>query len=287
MKHGTNGAAVITLDAATQKIMGLQTAPLAPATLPRQVKGFGRVLDPAPLAALAGDLATALAANAASQAELRRLKTLATQQNASERAVQAAEAVAVRDQTQVEAVRLKLLTSWGPAIARRQDLSGFVQTLGAQSSALIEIDLPAGQPLEGAPTSALLIPSASEDKPIQARYLGRAPAVDPQMQSRGYLFLVEPNESQLAPGAQVSALLELAGEPQSGASLPRPSIIRFNGAAWVYLQTSETSFERVEVKLEFPLAEGWFVPAGFGAAGKVVIAGAQQLLSEELKSQGE
>jgi len=42
----------------------------------------------------------------------------------------------------------------------------------------------------------------------------------------------------------------------------------------------------VEVALDRPLEDGWFVGSGLKADAKVVTPGAQQLLSEELKGQG-
>jgi len=40
VKHGTNGEVIITLDAPTQKLMGLETAPLAAATLPPELRAY-------------------------------------------------------------------------------------------------------------------------------------------------------------------------------------------------------------------------------------------------------
>jgi hypothetical protein len=286
VKHGTNGEVIITLDASTQKIMGLQTAPLASAQLSPQVKGYGRVLDVSSLASLVAELATDQAASAASQAELQRLKTLAAQNNASERVLQTAEAAAVRDRTQAESARLKLLANWGSAIAARQDLPAFVQSLGSLASALVEIDLPAGESLKAVPTGARLVTLADQTKPTEARFVGPAPVVDPQMQGRGLLFLVDPNSAHLAPGTAVTAFLSLPGEAQSGIALPRHAVVRFNGTTWVYVQTAGETFERVEVTLDQPLDNAWFVPAGLKPQDKVVTVGAQQLLSEELKGQG-
>ena len=56
-----------------------------------------------------------------------------------------------------------------------------------------------------------------------------------------------------------------------------------NGATWIYLQTSEEKFQRTELALERPVEAGWFVRQGLKPEEKVVTAGAQQLLSEELK----
>jgi hypothetical protein len=46
------------------------------------------------------------------------------------------------------------------------------------------------------------------------------------------------------------------------------------------------AFTRTEVALEHPTAAGWFVTRGVTAAQPVVVAGAQQLLSFEIKSAG-
>lgn len=285
VKHGTNGEVVITLDAATQKVMGLQAAALSPAQLKPEVKAYGRVLDASPLVSLAAELTVAQAASEASQAELGRLKTLAGQNNASERALQTAEATATRDRAQVESARLRLLSGWGSTIAARRDLPAFVQSLGSLASVLVELDLPAGEAAQTTPTSARLLTLADDGKPIAAQLIGPATTVDAQMQGKGFLFLVTPNASRLAPGAAVTGFLSLPGEAQSGVVVPREAVIRFNGTTWIYVQTGDDTFQRTEVALDRPLENGWFIAAGLKPQDKVVIVGAQQLLSEELKGQ--
>src|SRR5208283_1891518 len=73
LKHGTNGEVIITLDAATQKVMGLQTTPLEAARLSLELKGYGHVLDISPLASMVAELSASRASSQASQAELKRL----------------------------------------------------------------------------------------------------------------------------------------------------------------------------------------------------------------------
>jgi hypothetical protein len=283
--RGTNGEITITLDLATQKLMGLETTPVSAAQLSPEVKGYGRVLDISPLASQVAELAGARAVSQASQAELERLKTLAAQSNASQRALQAGEAAAVRDQAQAESARLRLLAAWGSAIAERQDLPELVQRLGSLSSALVEIDLPPDQPMNGTPTGARLVALADESAVAEGLWLGSAPAVDPQLQGRGFLFLVATNSPRLAPGAALTGYLSWPGEALAGVAVPREAIIRFNGAAWVYRQNAEQTFERVETALESPLANGWFVRGALKPGDKLVTGGAQQLLSEELKGE--
>jgi hypothetical protein len=285
VKHGTNGEVIVTVEVKVQQTIGLQTAALASAQLNPEIKTYGRVLDVSPLASLVAELMTAEAAGEASQAELKRLKTLAAQSNASERALQSAQAAAVHDQAQIQSIRLRLLASWGGAISQRSDLPDFVQSLGSLASALVQLEVPAGEVLSSSPTGARIFTLSAETNDIAAELVGLAPVADPQMQGKGFLFLVSPNTLPLVPGASVTGFLSLPGQPRSGVLLPRNAVVRFNGATWVYLQTSEETFQRNEVTLDEPLENGWFVSTGLKPQDKVVIVGGQQLLSEELKGQ--
>lgn len=287
VKHGTNGEVIVTVEAPTQKTMGLATVALEAAELAPEIKAYGTVLDVAPLAALVAELNTASAASAASEAELKRLQSLAAQDNASQRALQAAQAVAVRDQAQVESVRLRLVAGWGKAIAEQQDLARFIRSIASLSNVVAQLDVPAGQMLSAAPTGARLFTLADQTKPVPALLLGLAPVVDPQMQGRGFLVLVAPNTLHLAPGAALTGSLTLPGEPQKGVALPDSALVRYNGTTWVYLQTGDTTFARTEVRLEQPLEHGWFVSTRVKPGDKVVTVGAQELLSEELNTAGE
>ena len=285
VKRGTNGEVIITLDSETQKVMGLQTAPLSAASLSPETNGYGHVLDPAPLSSLVAELVSARATTEASQKELERLKVLAAQNNASVRSVQTAEAASLRDQVSVELARQHLLTAWGKAIADRADLLALVQSLAAAEFALVRIDLPAGDVLKAQPAGARLFALADESSLVAAEYVGPAPAVDTQMQGQGFLFLAKSGQSRFAPGAAVTGFLQLPGATQLGVVLPRNALVRFNGATWVYLQTANDTFQRTEAILERSLDAGWFVREGLKAGDKVVVVGAQQLLSEELKGQ--
>jgi hypothetical protein len=281
--RSTNGEVIIKVDAETQKLMGLKTAPLEAAQLGKEVKGFGRALDPSPLASLVAEVATARTANTASQAELERVKTLAGQDNASARTLQAAEAAAARDRTQAESAQLRLLANWGGSIAEQQDLPALVQSLGKLEAVLVQLNVHPDEALKEMPSAARLMTAASETNLVEAKFLGLAPAADPQVQGQGFLFLVRPNPSHLVPGTSLAGLISIPGEKEAGIALPREAIVRYNGAAWVYVQTSADEFRRTEVNLEKPLPQGWFLHEGLKPEDKVVVTGAQQLLSEELK----
>lgn len=280
---GTNGEVTVTFDAAMQQRIGLRVEALTAMSLPPEVKGFGRVLDPAPLVALLADLAPAEVAAEASRKEFERLKTLRAQDNTSERALQVGEAAALRDKLLAESLRAKLALGWGKTIAGSDKLPELAQALATMQTTLVRVDLPAGEALPGKPTGAQLVPLAADAKPIAAEFISAATSTDPQLQGQGFLFLVR-GESP-APGAALAARIQTDGAPMSGLLIPADAIVRHENKAWAYVQTAADKFNRREALLGRTSGEDFFVTNGFTAGEKVVTAGAQLLLSEELKGQ--
>ena len=281
----TNGNAVVHLSKQIQGNQGiLVKSPVAFQLSPEQ-KGYGRVLDPAPLAALVTELAAAQAAYTASSTERARLQTLEGQGNASTRALQTADAAALRDRLAIQSARERLTLSWGKAVADLKELPAFAQALTSLEAALVRIDLPVGETMKESPAGARIATLSGPSS--EAEYLEPAPSVDPQMQGRGSIFLLKPNSLRLTPGESVVGYLKLPGEPVAGVIIPREAVVRTEGAGWVYvLNAAGDAFTRVEVHLDRPTAAGWFVAKGVTAGDFVVVTGAQQLLSIELKGAG-
>ncbi|HZL79499.1 MAG TPA: hypothetical protein VFC17_11660 [Candidatus Limnocylindrales bacterium] len=285
VRLGTNGEAILTLDAETQKRIALRVEPVSPARMDPELKGYGRVLDPAPLASLAADLDSARTALAASQKEFERLKSLNEQKNASDRALQVAEVTTRREQIQTEALHAQLVLTWGKAIAEQPDLTAFVHSLISLGSVVVRIDLPAGEVLSAVPVSARVFTSNAESNAISAEFLGPAPNIDPQTQGQGLLFFVKTNPTRLVPGTAVEGYLRLPGENLNGFIIPDSAVVRFADQGWIYLQTGQETFTRQKISLDHPQESGWFVQEGINTNARVVVSGAQALLSEEQKYQ--
>lgn len=282
--HDANGRVVININDETQGNMGLIVAHPEAIQMTPVLKGYGRVLDPAPLAALLIELASAQAAFTASSNELVRLKTLEGQGNASTRALQTAEAAALRDQIAIRSARDRLVLSLGTAIASQNDLPAFLQSLISQNVFVVRIDLPAGENLQSSPGGARIVTLSGNS--AEADFLGPAPNVDPQTQSRGFLFQIKSNSLRLSSGEAVTGYLKVQGEPQAGVIIPRAAVIRADGAGWVYRQNSSgEAYTRIEIALNQPTEAGWFVTKNVTPNDYVVVTGAQQLLSEERKGQ--
>lgn len=304
VQHEAGGQIAVKLDQETQSRIGLKTVALAAAQAPAEVRGFGRVLDPAPLAALVAEGASAQAALQASTKEYDRVKTLFAQdRNASARALETAEAAMNKDRIAVESVRLRLLAGWGQEVAGQADLPAFVASLAARQAALVRVDVPLGEHPKAPPTAVQIASMATPDERIDAQILGPAPSTDPQSQTEGYLVLVgaspraRPDEGQTqggqtqgsapTPGAALIAYLIVPGPARAGVIVPREAVLRHEGETFVYRQTDAETFQRQAVALERPDGAGWFsADQGLKAQEKVVVVGAQQLLSEELKGQG-
>ena len=285
VSHNASGETILTMDEETEKLLALKLVPLAAMQLEPEIKGYGRVLDSAPLSSLVAELVSARATAEASQKDSERLKVLSAQNNASDRALQTTEAAAQRDRALTDSARQRLLVAWGGALAERADLAALVQSLATGENALVRIDLLAGDLLKSPPLGARLFALSDENNAVEAELLGVAPAMDAQTQGQGFLFLVKSRQPGFVAGAALLGYLKIAGEAQNGVMIPRSAVVRFGGRPWIYLQTDAHTFLRREISLESPLAEGWFAAQGMKPGDRVVVGGAQMLLSEEQKYQ--
>jgi hypothetical protein len=281
--HESHDVGVVTLDEAAQKRLGLVLARPSGAQLRSELKGYGRVLDPAPLSSLMNEWATAQAASIASSNEWVRLRALAAQQNASERALQTAQAASLRDALAVQSAKDRLVLRWGRGVAEQADLLAFVQSLTMQTTALVRIDLPVGESLAAPPQNTRIYTLAGRE--WDADFLGTSSHVDPQTLGRGAIVVIKSDGTGLMAGEPVLGRLELPSEPIPAALVPSQAVLRVEGRTWVYrVGDGQTNFVRTEIALDHPRAGGWCVTNGVSTNDLLVLTGAQALLSEELKA---
>jgi hypothetical protein len=280
VERGPEGV-TIRLDAATRERIGLQVAPLAAIELPDVVRGFGRLLEPGALAAPVDEREAARAAFEAADREYRRIQTLQRgNSNASQRDLEVARAAFERDRAAFRAAEARLVSVWGREAEERRDLSVLVQSLVARESAVARIDLPLGAVLSSRPTGGRVAALVDAARPVEATLLGTAPDTDPTTQGRGFLLLIE--QPPWPPGTALTGWLAVPGPPQAGVDVPGAALLRHAGRSFLYVQTADDTFARRVVRLERPTTDGWFVASGIAAGERVVVTGAQQLLSAEL-----
>ena len=292
-KKGEPEAFTVKLEKGKWKALALEMAEPEKAELKPQRVAHGRVLDPTPLVTLDGELAAAEAALAASRAEYDRTQALMKSgEGMSRKIVETAEAQFRGDEIKADGLRRKAQIEWGATFsaldaAKRRE---FVEQLVRGESALVRVDLLAGDALAEMPASARFAVLGREEEPISASTIAPAADTDAKTQAQGFLLRVDRPKFALRPGMAVTAWLALPAEARHGFAVPRSAVLRHDGRAWVFIQAEEEKFVRKPVSLVAPLdgEKGWFVAEGgaIKADDLIVEVGAQALLSEELKAQG-
>ena len=280
LKHGPNGETIIALDAETQARIGVKTETPVSLQWQPEVKGYGTVIDPATLSAAVADLESARTAAEASGKEYDRLKSLAAQDNVSVRALEAVEATATHDRTAFKATLAKFALDWGQSLADGVAREKILSEMTQAGAALVRIDLPPGETLSSPPVSARIVALTDEAKPVVGTLCSATSGVNPQTQSQSFFFLVK--DQPLTLGAAVTGFLNISGEPVNGVVVPADAVLRYEGKGWIYVQTGTNDFTRTEILLDRPAENGWFVSGTLTAASRVVVVGAQTVLSAEL-----
>ena len=288
-----NGQSLLTLDSPTQNRLGLEVAALA-ATVAR-----GQATLPAVVVSVQ-DLAASRNSYIAAQTQVQkahvaadvarkaytRLKTLFEEdQNISEKSLQSAEATLEANEADVRSGEQQLTLQesvarqeWGSVVAEwTVEGSPELQRILDQSDVLVQMTMPTG-PTYGTPkTISLEIPGGAR---TQAKLISTFPRVDPRIQGRSFLYLAHAQPG-LIPGVNLLAHLSV-GSLMRGLIVPMSAVVWSEGKAWVYQQTAADHFTRRAVPTDVPVERGFFVAEGFSPGDKVVIQGAQALLSEEL-----
>jgi hypothetical protein len=146
---------------------------------------------------------------------------------------------------------------------------------------LAKAALPAGGAAPTAAGTARILPLGREPQVLKGVRVG---AAEPQLLGDAALYGVDAPEARLRPGMAFTAYLPLPGEAAKGVVLPRAAMLRLEGEHWVWIRSADDQFTRREVEHARPVEAGWFVAEGFKPGEKIVVGGAQLLLSEELKS---
>jgi hypothetical protein len=84
---------------------------------------------------------------------------------------------------------------------------------------------------------------------------------------------------------RVAGQLKLGAKAREGVIVPASAVVWHGGKAWAYVKEDADRFVRKPVSTSQEMGNGWFTAEGLEADDKVVVSGAQLLLSEELKFQ--
>ncbi len=133
------------------------------------------------------------------------------------------------------------------------------------------------------PAERLEVQPAGTSLRIAARLFGTAAEADPVSRRPAFLYRAERAWLGARPGAPVLALLE-QGPRRDGVLVPDSAVVQWEGLAWTYLQRGPGQFRRTRVPTDRPASGGWIVGPPLRAGDTLVVVGAEQLLSEEFRA---
>ncbi|MEO8643372.1 efflux RND transporter periplasmic adaptor subunit [Pseudomonas sp.] len=286
------GLTIVTLDETTQTISGIQSEAITASKHPVEHLAYGSVLDVQGLndlstryyLAQADSAAAQSAASATGQEYERNLALFKANQSVSLKVLQASQAAWMTDKTKLQAaaaniqsVRNSALQQFGAPLAGMigaQD-APLLHRLLSREEMLLRIVLPLGVDLAAPEQIAV---ESSEHRQEQAHLISASPQVDTSTEGRAYLYRAA---ATLPVGSKVAAYLALPAPASTSLLIPEAAILWFGGQPWAYVQIAKDRFTRRPVADQTPYNDGYLVSTGFDSGDRVVVHGAQLLLSEE------
>ena len=294
--QSVNGYTVLSFDTEAQKANGIVTTVLSPTKEQIESQATGVVVQLQPLLDLkasyntpATDLLRARAKARASSAEYERLRQLNRDgKNASDKAVEAARANAESDialvqnaQQAITVLKGTALLHWGPVVAGWiEGNSPQLDALLTQRTFLLQVT---GTSASSFATPRQAVVQYADRTHATARFISVLPQLDSRLQVPSLLYEIAAHPG-LVPGINLSVFLP-SGPPQNGVVIPSGAVVWSQGTAWCYVEESPGKFVRTLVQTSEPVANGFFQAEGIPPGARVVIKGAQALLSEEFRSQ--
>jgi hypothetical protein len=273
---------------------------LAAVTQHAEKAAYGEVVDIQPLLErraaynqMLADRRVAVATLEASRQDYERLRTLREQQRyVSEQDLVVAKAkwegdVARADgiDAQLRDLRGQLAQSWGPRLTAwaLDGGSDIFERLVAREQVLILVSLPAGDALPAGDDHIYVGRDGDRARYVRADVVSAAPATDPSFQGETWYFRAD--AGALRTGMRVDAAVPAGNATTAGVSVPVSAIVWQGGVPCAYVQLDDERFIRRTLSAYVESGGTWFVRDVLKPGDRVVVTGAQMLLSEELRWQ--
>lgn len=195
----------------------------------------------------------------------------------------------------------------GVPIARVSDarplslpIGGIVTSVDAQPGALVAagqallqvtdnsrplVRVPWPEPAGAVPARTLWLVAGEASAWVRAHLVGPALQADPATRRPVYLYRAERGWPGATPGTPVDALVAGgATASDDGMLVPDGAVVQWEGLVWAYRRRAPGRFERTRVITDRPTSGGWIAGAPFAPGDSVVVRGAQELLSEEFRA---
>jgi hypothetical protein len=293
------GQSVIRLNTEAQKLSGIETIILEPASHYAEFTAYGKAISIQPLLALRSRYLLALTERSSAKAKYKQAEQninrqqdlyrhgVSSKRNLQEQQAQWQSYKAQADATDFQGKAIideaqllwgKELTSW--------ELSSNSDKLGAFLSGrqrLLQITLPTNRHLPDTVKTIYIDGSGNRSKAHKAELISAATRTETVAQGESYYF--QTSDKNIITGMNVTVWIPEANEQMTGVIIPKSALIWYMDQALVYLKTAEETFSRHTIEHFFASAGGYFIPDAIKPGEQVVTKGAQMLLSEELRGQ--
>lgn len=293
------GVPVVRLAAERQASAGLRIDTPVLERLAEELRAGGVVADLSPLLALRARYRAAVAERevidaevAAAERQRERLRLLHRETtNVAARQLQEAEAAVAVERARRAAVTTRLeglvaavVHAWGDTLAawalgeEGTDFESFV----AREQVLVRVTLDAGETLPDAAGQAWVARDGARPGARAAQLVSAAPVAGAGGLGETWFFRTD--GAGLRVGMRVDVWIPRGGAARAGVRIPESAVVWHGGHPWVYVQLSDERFARRRLADHRVLDEhDWFVAGGLATEDRIVVTGAQVLLSEEFR----
>ena len=290
------GEQVIAIDSATQAKSGMRVAALKANTTPLEQQAYATVLSVLDLSDARNAYVSVKAQLEKTQASLnlarkdyQRLDQLHNDdRNVSDKVFQAGAAALKTEEANVYAAQTAAQSAANTVAQRYGDVitawlvnnTPTLKRVLQQQDVLIQVTYPVSASNITAPRTIRI--QSGENVFVTANLVARSPRLDPRIQGISYFYIAP--AQMLVPGMNVLAFLPTKNEAQ-GVVVPQSAVVWWQGKAWIYVQKDGDRFARREISTDQPIENGFVVRSGLTANDRVMVDGAQLMLSEEFRSQ--
>lgn len=287
----------VSLSSKVQKLEGIRAIRIPKKKIYRQVKAMGVVLSPHDLTTMRTKyqqekalLKKLKAQLFVSQKEYNRISKLYKSQQASQKTFEAERAQWIADQSDYNDAKLSLNAmadsvqqEWGTVIANwvRKGSPKLNRVINQES--WIVLVTPSENQAGNFKLKREIALGISKNRLYSARFISRSPKLDQRMQTHGYFYLTRNKSDNLAPDMNVIAWVP-TGKSSEGVAIPDSAVVWSQGMPWVYVQTDPGNFVRKSISTAKSFGSKWYDQKNITVSDRVVVSGAQFLLSQEMLS---
>lgn len=117
-----------------------------------------------------------------------------------------------------------------------------------------------------------------------AALAGTSLEVDPLTQHPAFRYRLDRTWPGLSVGLPVVTRVPTGALRGHAVAVPASAVVQWEGLLWAFVEEAPGAFRRVRVS-GTALADGWAVQGGIEPGQRIVVTGAEQLLSEEFRAQ--